>query len=116
MKKKRVEFLRSGFPTTVNTWSLELTSTAPQSRLVDILDRNASLGKESFPSSSDTGSLGAHCIFKYFSGEVLAGFTYKQIHFQEHVIFWKCLYVGEEQVRKRDDLKFPEHLGMVIFA
>ena len=41
---------------------------------------------------------------------------YKEVHFQEHVIIWKCLYAGEEQVRRRDDFKFPERLGTLLFA
>lgn len=112
-KKRRLSFYGKWFP---NHCSLELTPTAPWGRLVKVLGGNAALGRESLHHSSDTRSLGTHYTFKHFSGELLAGFTYKEVHFQEHVIFWKCLYAGEEQVRRRDDFKFPEHPGRVVFA
>ena len=73
-------------------------------------------GENPLHHGSDTRSLGTRDTFKHFSGEPLAGFTHEEVHFQEHVIFWKCLYAGEEQVGRRDGFEFPEHLGTVVSA
>lgn len=73
-------------------------------------------GENLLSHSSDTRNQGTHCTFRHISGELLAGFTDKEVHFQEHRIFWKCLYAGEEQIRRSDNFKFPKHLGTLVFA